>query len=154
MRKWARRLSWEIPPRYNEQTHNLEWAIRGESEGRPVINYNTRLLGRKGVMEVNLVIEPEKLVAALTAYQALLTDYSYKQGERYAEYRSGDKLAKYGLAALITGGAAAVAVKTGLFASLILFFKKAAKFVVIAVVAVIAWLKKLITGGRKSQESQ
>ena len=48
---------WEIPPRYNEQTHNLEWAIRGESEGSPVINYNTRLLGRKGVMEVNLVID-------------------------------------------------------------------------------------------------
>jgi uncharacterized membrane-anchored protein len=144
---------WEFPPRYNEQTHNLEWAIRGESEGSPVINYNTRLLGRKGVMEVNLVIEPDKLNGALPHYQALLTEYSYKQGERYAEYRSGDKLAKYGLAALITGGAAAVAVKTGLFASLILFFKKAAKLIVIAVVAVFAWIKKLITG-RKSQESQ
>src|SRR6266487_1015491 len=144
---------WEIPPRYNEQTHNLEWAIRGESEGSPVINYNTRLLGRKGVMEVNLVIDPEKLNAAMPAYQALLTDYSYKQGERYAEYRSGDKLAKYGLAALITGGAAAIAVKTGLFASLILFFKKAAKLVVLAVLAVVVWLKKLITGGRKTQDT-
>jgi len=144
---------WEIPPRYNEQTHNLEWAIRGESEGSPVINYNTRLLGRKGVMEVNLVIDPEKLNAAMPAYQAFLTDYSYKQGERYAEYRSGDKLAKYGLAALITGGAAAIAVKTGLFASLILFFKKAAKLVVLAVLAVVFWLKKLITGGRKTQDT-
>jgi uncharacterized membrane-anchored protein len=144
---------WEIPPRYNEQTHNLEWAIRGESEGSPVINYNTRLLGRKGVMEVNLVIDPEKLNAAMPAYQALLTDYSYKQGERYAEYRSGDKLAKYGLAALITGGAAAVAVKTGLLASLILFFKKAAKFVVLAVLAVFFWLKKLITGCGKTQDT-
>ena len=144
---------WEIPPRYNEQTHNLEWAIRGESEGSPVINYNTRLLGRKGVMEVNLVIDPEKLSAAMPAYQALLTDYSYKQGERYAEYRSGDKLAKYGLAALITGGAAAIAVKTGLFAGLILFFKKAAKLVVLAVLAVVVWLKKLIAGGRKTQDT-
>ncbi len=143
---------WEIPPRYNEQTHNLEWAIRGESEGSAVINYNTRLLGRKGVMEVNLIIEPDKLNAALPQYQALLSDYSYKQGERYAEYRSGDKLAKYGLAALVTGGAAAVAVKTGLFASLILLFKKAAKLVVIAVLAVIAGIKKLFSGGRKTQE--
>ena len=145
---------WEIPPRYNEQTHNLEWAIRGESEGSPVINYNTRMLGRKGVMEVNLVIDPDKLNVALPQYQALLTDYSYKQGERYAEYRSGDKLAKYGLAALVAGGAAAVAVKTGLFASLILLFKKGAKFIIIAVVAIIAGLKKLFTGGRKSQEIQ
>ena len=143
---------WEIPPRYNEQSHNLEWAIRGESEGSPVINYNTRLLGRKGVMEVKLVMDPELTNAALPAYQALLKDYSYKQGERYAEYRSGDKLAKYGLAALITGGAAAVAVKTGLFASLVLFFKKAAKLIVIAVVAVFAWIRKLISG-RKTQEN-
>jgi uncharacterized membrane-anchored protein len=89
----------------------------------------------------------------MPAYQALLTDYSYKLGERYAEYRSGDKLAKYGLAALITGGAAAVAVKTGLFASLILFFKKAAKLVILAVLAVVVWLKKLITGGRKTQDT-
>src|ERR1051326_4365050 len=145
---------WEIPPRYNEQSHNLEWAIRGESEGSSVINYNTRLLGRKGVMEVNLVIDPEKLSGALPDYQALLADYSYKAGERYAEYRSGHTLAKYGLAALITGGAAAVAVKTGLFASLILFFKKAAKLIVIAVLAVVAWIKKLVSGGRKTQSAQ
>lgn len=142
---------WEIPPRYNEQTHNLEWAIRGESEGKQVINYNTRLLGRKGVMEVNLVIDPEKIGAAMPAYQAVLKDYSYKSGERYAEYRSGDKLAKYGLAALITGGAAAVAIKTGLFTTLLLFFKKAWKLVVLGVAAVIAWFKRLITGGRKTQ---
>jgi uncharacterized membrane-anchored protein len=137
---------WELPPRYNEQTHNLEWAIRGESEGDAVVNYNTRLLGRKGVMEVNLVIDPEKLAGAMPAYAAVLKDYSYKSGERYAEYRQGDKLAKYGLAALITGGAAAVAVKTGLFASLILFFKKAWKLVVIGVVAVAAFIKKLLFG--------
>src|SRR5438034_2888567 len=67
---------WEIPPRYHQHTNKWEWAIRGESEGSPVINYNTRLLGRKGVMEVNLVSEPERLVAALRAYHALLTDYS------------------------------------------------------------------------------
>jgi len=145
---------WEIPPRYNEQSHNLEWAIRGESEGSPVINYNTRLLGRKGVMEVKLVMDPEVMNAALPAYQTLLKDYSYKQGERYAEYRSGDKLAKYGLAALITGGAAAVAVKTGLFASLVLMFKKAAKLIVIAVVAVFAWIRKLITGRKTQKHSQ
>jgi uncharacterized membrane-anchored protein len=103
-------------------------------------------------MEVNLVIEPEKLGAALPEYQALLQNYSYKQGQRYAEYREGDKLAKYGLAALIAGGAAAVAVKTGLFASLILLFKKAWKLVAVAIAAVVAWFKRLISGGRKSGE--
>ncbi len=41
-------IGWEQPPRYDETTHNLEWAIRGASEGRQILNYNTRLLGRKG----------------------------------------------------------------------------------------------------------
>src|SRR3954469_15039955 len=44
-------VGWEQAPRYNDKTHTLEWAVRGESEGQPVINYNTRLLGRRGVME-------------------------------------------------------------------------------------------------------
>jgi uncharacterized membrane-anchored protein len=145
---------WEFPPRYNETTHNLEWAIRGESEARPVINYNTRLLGRKGVMEVNLVIKPERLTETIPTYQAILADYSYKPGERYAEYRQGDKLAQYGLAALITGGAAAVAVKTGLFGAIVLFFKKAWKLVVVAVVALGAFIKRLVLGAspRKTTE--
>ena len=40
-------IGWETAPRYNETTHNLEWAFRAESEGSPVINHNTRLLGRE-----------------------------------------------------------------------------------------------------------
>src|SRR5438270_10024493 len=99
-------------------------------------------------MEVKLVVDPEKLQTAIPAYQSLLKDYSYKSGERYAEYRQGDQLAKYGLAALITGGAAAVAVKTGLIASLIVFLKKGWKLAVVAVAAVVARFKRMIGGGR------
>jgi uncharacterized membrane-anchored protein len=139
---------WEQPPKYNPETHNLEWAIRGESEGSPIVNYNTRLLGRKGVMEVSLVVEPEKLAATLPEYQALLKDYSFQHGQSYAEYRSGDKVATYGLAALVTGGAAVAAVKTGLLGSLLLIVKKAWKLVIVAVVAVLGGIKRLFSGGR------
>ncbi len=31
-------IGWETPPRYDEITHNLEWAVRAESEGQPVVN--------------------------------------------------------------------------------------------------------------------
>ena len=46
-----------------------------------------------------------------------------------------------------------MAVKTGLFASLILLFKKAWKLVAVAIAAVVAWFKRLISGGRKSGET-
>lgn len=142
---------WKKEPFYDEATHNLEWAIGAESEGRPIVNYNVRLLGRRGVMEVILVCDPEKLPETLPAFKELLAGYSYKSGETYAEYKQGDKLAKYGLTALVAGGAVAVAAKTGLLAAIILFLKKGWKLVVLGVVAIGAFIKRLIFGRNQQQ---
>jgi len=146
-------VGWQQEPAYNEATHNLEWAVIGESEGERVINYNTRILGRRGVMEVQLVVGSDELEASLPAYKQLLGTFDYKAGERYAEYKQGDKLAQYGLTALVAGGAVAVAAKTGLLATIILFFKKAWKLLIIAVVAVGAFIKRVIFG-RSHQTSE
>jgi uncharacterized membrane-anchored protein len=108
-------LGWETPPRYNETTHNLEWAIRATSEGSPVVNHNTRLLGRGGVMEVTLVTDPTKLDETLPKFKAMLAGFEFKQGHRYAEFRAGDRTAAYGLTGLIVGGGTAALVKTGAF---------------------------------------
>jgi uncharacterized membrane-anchored protein len=139
-------IGWEFPPKYNPTTHNLEWAIRGSVEGRPLLNYNTRLLGRKGVMEVVLVVNPDQLNATLPMYRDLLVGYSFQSGETYAEYRQGDKIAKYGLGALVLGGAAVGAAKLGLFAWVAVFIKKAWKLVVVAFAAVASFIKKLFSG--------
>jgi uncharacterized membrane-anchored protein len=53
--------------------HNLEWAIKGESDGDPIINYKTRLLGRGGVMRVTLVADPEILRPTLPDFKDLLS---------------------------------------------------------------------------------
>jgi uncharacterized membrane-anchored protein len=127
---------WEQPPRYDEKTNNLEWAIRAQSEGRPVVNFNTRILGRGGVMRVTLVTGPEELAATLPQYKAALVDFSYNTGHKYAEYRQGDKLATYGLSALVVGGATAAAVKSGAF-------KWLWKFGGIAVLGALGFAKKL-----------
>jgi uncharacterized membrane-anchored protein len=37
-------LGWETPPRYNEITHNLEWATRAESEGDTTAAYGKRAI--------------------------------------------------------------------------------------------------------------
>jgi len=72
-----------------------------------------RLLGRTGVMSATLVDDPANLSADVAAFRQALGAYEYVPGERYAEFHSGDRVAEYGLAALIAGGAAAAAVKTG-----------------------------------------
>jgi uncharacterized membrane-anchored protein len=108
-------VGWEHQPHYNEQTQNLEWAIRGESEGKLLINYNTRVLGRGGVMRVTLVTDPPQMAATLPLFKTVLSEFRFKQGHRYAEFRQGDKMAAYGLSALVVGGATAAAVKSGAF---------------------------------------
>lgn len=137
-------VGWDQKPAYDATTHNLTWAIRATSEGEQIVNYNTRLLGRKGVMEVVLVCDPADLPKHLPEFNALLAGYKYSTGETYAEYKPGDKIAKYGLGALVLGGAAVGAAKLGLFASLLVFLKKGFKFVILAVVAIVFGLKKFI----------
>jgi uncharacterized membrane-anchored protein len=60
----------------------------------------------------------------------------------------GDKVAEYGLAALVLGGAAAIATKKGLWAVIVGFLVKGWKLVAIAVAAVGASLRKLF--GKKN----
>src|SRR5678815_4130482 len=129
-------IGWETPPRYNDITHNLEWAIRAQSEGLPVINHNTRVLGRGGVMEVTLVADPAVLAETMPKFKAMLDGFEFKQGKRYAEFRAGDKTAAYGLTGLIVGGGTAALVKTG-------FFKWAWKLIVAGVAGVAALFKKI-----------
>lgn len=131
-------LGWETPPHYNEITHNLEWATKLESEGMLVINHNTRLLGRGGVMEVTLVTDPETLAETLPKFRTMLSGFEFKDGHRYAQFTSGDKTAAYGLTGLIVAGGAAAAVKTGAF-------KWLWKVLVAAVVAVSGLVKKLFS---------
>jgi uncharacterized membrane-anchored protein len=131
-------MGWEQPPRYNEITHNLEWAIRAQSDGAPVVNHNTRLLGRGGVMEVTLVTDPTKLTETLPKFKTMLEGFEFKQGQRYAEFRAGDKTAAYGLTGLIVGGTTAALVKTGAF-------KWLWKVLVAAGVGISALAKKLFS---------
>jgi len=127
---------WEQKPHYDEQTRNLTWAILAQSEGKPLINYNTRILGRRGVMRVTLVADPGELATAVPQFRALLQGYAFTKGNRYAEWVQGDKIAKVGLTALVTGGAAAVAVKSGAA-------KWLWKVLVAAGIGALAFLRKL-----------
>ncbi|MGC4073153.1 MAG: DUF2167 domain-containing protein [Nibricoccus sp.] len=140
---------WMTPPRYDEKTNNLTWAFKLSSsrDNYQHINLNEkiRLLGRGGVTNVTLVAGLEGFKESEAAAQALLTDFTYLQGQKYAEYKKGDKLAQYGLAALVVGGAGAVAVKAGLLGVLAKFWKAIAVGIA-ALGAGIVRLFKKITG--------
>jgi uncharacterized membrane-anchored protein len=111
---------WQVPPHYDRQTRRLEWGMRLRSQdGKMIVNYTSRLLGRSGVMSAILVSDVESLPENTEEFKTALREFSYVSGEQYSEFKKGDRVAEYGLAALILGGAAAVATKKGFWKPLV-----------------------------------
>lgn len=143
-------IGWRTPPFYDPLTHNLTWAINGRGDdpnGPSNVNHSIRLLGRSGTMNVDLVVSSGDYQATLAQFNSVISGFSYMQGNRYADFRSGDKVAKYGLAALIAGGAGAVLLKTGLLA-------KFWKFIVVGIAAIAGFIKKLFSSIFGSKETK
>ena len=137
---------WSTPPRYDPVTNNLTWAIRASSEGSVVINHSVRLLGRRGVMDADLVLGPSQVTTAVPEFDQLLTGFQVSTGNRYAEWVKGDKVAAYGLTALVAGGVGAAAAKSGLLGKLW-------KALVFGAIAVAAALKRFLAGIFRSKEN-
>lgn len=146
-------LGWSAKPEYDTQIKSLAWSILLDDvqTHAHIVNYNTRLLGRHGVMDVTVVTPPQRLASSIADFKSTLPGFQYSSGESYAEYRPGDKVAEYGLAALITGGALAVAAKKGLFKVIGGFLIAAWKLIAAGLVAVGAWFKNLF---KKKQQPQ
>ncbi len=134
---------WRYEPFYDSGTQRLSWAIEAETGGETVVNYNTRILGRSGVTSAVLVASPENLTNTVSIFNDAIKGYAYKSGEKYSEYKSGDKMAEYGLAALIAGGAAAVATKKGFWAVLAAAAASFWKLVVAGIVVFFVSIGKL-----------
>jgi uncharacterized membrane-anchored protein len=146
-------VGWELKPQYNPDNHRLEWAKRLKEKGEEFINYNTRVLGRKGVMEVTLVPNSEDMAAVLAHFNNDIQGFDFTNGNKYAEWTTGDKVAEIGLAALVVGGAGAIAAKTGilgkLWALILPFFAKAWALVVAGLAALSSFFKRLFGIGKK-----
>jgi uncharacterized membrane-anchored protein len=143
-------LGWAAPPRYDPATHKLYWAkkLRFEGEGGDTLNYNIRILGRRGVLELTAVANLEQFDAIDKQTPEILGMVDFKEGSRYADFDPKvDKVAKYGIATLVAGGALAAAAKLGLLKGLWVFILAAKKFIIIAIIAVAAFFRKLFKRG-------
>ena len=142
---------WATKPFYDRRTNNLTWAITAHDDsGGRTVNHSVRLLGRGGVMHADLVTTPEALGALVPTFNGMIAGYTYTPGFKYAEWRSGDKVAAYGLTALVAGGAGVALVKSGL---LVKFWK----LILIGLAALGSAIKRLwsrITGKRNEMQPQ
>ena len=135
-------VGWAATPHYDAATHKLYWAKQLKFEGEPgdTLNYSIRMLGRKGVLELNAIASIEQFAAIDRQTPQILGMVDFKEGSRYADFDpKTDKVAAYGIAALVAGG---IAAKFGLFKLLWVGLLAAKKFVIIGVIAVAALVKK------------
>lgn len=143
-------VGWAAAPRYDKQAHKFYWAKElkfGDSKEENTLNYNLRLLGRRGILVLNAVSGMSQFPRIEEATPEILGMIDFSAGNRYADYTPGvDKMATYGLAALVAGG---IAAKAGLFKGLLVALVALKKFVIIGVIALIALVKRII-GGRQN----
>ena len=137
-------VGWERMPFYDPNTNNLTWAITGRSDEGTTVNYSTRLLGRRGVINADLIIDPDQIWSAVPEFQRILNGTAFQRGQRYQEFVKGDKVAAIGLTALVAGGVGALALKSGLLA-------KFWKVLVGLAIAAAAGVRKLF-GGRSAAD--
>lgn len=136
--------SWAVPPKYDPVSKHLEWALKVRDENNDEsINYTVRLLGRTGVMSATLVSDLENLDQNIVAFKKSIKGFEFNPGEKYSEFKDGDKVAEYGLAALVVGGAAAIATKKGLWGMIAAFFAATWKFIAVAFVAMFGFIGKI-----------
>lgn len=147
-------VGWAVPPAYNNDTKRLEWATILESDGGRGVNFSTKVLGRRGHTSVILVTGTDGLNAARPELNSVLGGYSFIDGERYADWVPGDKVATYGLAALVLGGAAAIATKKGLWAVIAGFVVAKAKLLIGGAIALAAGARRFLTGRKKADDGR
>ena len=138
---------WYFPPRYDAENKRLEWGtkLRNEKAQTLTVNVTTKILGRSGYTTAILVSNPETLDKDLIDFKIALKNFDYVSGEKYSEWKQGDHVAAYGLGALVLGGAAAVASKKGFFAVILGFIAASWKFVAVALIAGLGWIKSLFS---------
>lgn len=123
-------IGWAQTPSYDKATHKLYWAkeLQFGADKEHTLNYAIRVLGREGVLQLNVVGTIQQLKDINPLVPGLVTMVDFGKGQTYTDYNeSTDQLAAYGLAGLIAGG---VAAKAGLFKGLLVLLLASKKLLI------------------------
>lgn len=117
-------IGWASPPHYDAAAKKLYWAkeLKFGDADYNTLNYNIRVLGRKGVLVLNFIANMDQLPTIEKNLPSVLAMTEFNGGSRYADFDPDlDQVAAYGLGALVAGN---VAAKFGFFAAALLLLKK------------------------------
>ncbi|MFT5336671.1 MAG: putative membrane-anchored protein [Luteibaculaceae bacterium] len=142
-------IGWASTPFYDAETKKLHWAKELNFGGyeNNTLNYNIRILGREGYLNLNAIGEMPTLPLVQDKIDAILESVNFTEGNTYADFNPDiDKVAAYGIGGLIAGK---ILAKVGFFAVLVKFWK----FIAIGAIGLFSVFKKKIFGSKKEDST-
>ena len=139
-------VGWAQKPYYDPATKKLYWAksIRFDNEQGLTLNYDVRILGREGFVNINIVDDVQELAKINAQMPAILGMVEFTKTNTYTEYvQSTDRTAAYGIAGLIAGG---VLAKVGFFKGLMVLLAASWKVIGVFLVAAAAGVSRFVKG--------
>jgi uncharacterized membrane-anchored protein len=143
-------IGWASKPYYDKANKTLHWAKELDFEGASThtLNYNIRILGRKGVLSLNAIGDMTHLAVIKQNIPAILQSATFDAGHAYADFDSNaDEIAAFTVGGLVAGK---VLAKVGFFAIILKF----GKVIALAVMGGGAALWRFITGRRRRKEEE
>ncbi|WP_435132824.1 DUF2167 domain-containing protein [Formosa sp. A9] len=140
-------VGWASAPYYDNVNKKLHWAKEIHFEGAEVntLNYNIRVLGRKGYLNLNAIGDIGVLEMFNQDRDQILQSVKFSEGNRYADFNPDfDEVAAYGIGGLIAGK---VLAKAGFFALLLKFWK----VIAIGAVALFSGFRKRLFGSKTKE---
>ncbi len=145
-------VGWASSPFYDKENKKLHWAkeLRFGDMEESTLNYNIRILGRKGYLQLNAVGGMYVLDEVKREINPILAGVNFNEGSRYSDFNPDiDKVAAYGIGGLIAGK---ILAKAGILAKIGIFLAKFWKIIAIGVVGLFAGVGKFF--GRKGDDSE
>jgi uncharacterized membrane-anchored protein len=126
----------------------LHWAkeLKFGTDSLSTLNYNLRVLGRKGIFMLNAVASMDELNEVKSAIDKVITSVEFNEGSRYADFDSNiDEVAAWTIGGLVAGK---ILAKVGIFAVLAKF----GKVIIFGLIAAGGFIWRFITGKRKKND--
>ncbi|HLP63177.1 DUF2167 domain-containing protein [Flavobacterium sp.] len=143
----AELIGWASKPFYDDKLKVLHWAKEikfGSSVGN-TLNYDLRVLGRRGMYNVSAVANMSEIKDVKSSIPGIINSIQFKEGDKYIDFDSStDTVAAWTIGGLVAGK---VLAKVGFFA----IIAKFGKIIFFGLIAAFAAVKKFIFN-KKDQE--
>jgi uncharacterized membrane-anchored protein len=135
-------VGWAAKPFYDKDRKILHWAkeIKFGQDSLNTLNYNVRILGRKGVLVLNAIATENELSLVQKDISKVLDIVQFNDGYKYEDFDSSiDEVAAWTIGGLVAGK---VLAKVGFFA----IFLKFGKIIVLSLLGFFGAFKNKIKG--------